>query len=352
MKLAVMLPNWVGDACMATPTLRALHRDLPELREFCWIGRPAPLMVLEGLPWSTSQLCYKPRASQPGMLNRRQLIAAMRRKKLDAVLLLTNSLSTALIARLAGIPRRIGYARDARSWLLTDRIPVQDGSADANRDPCIESYLRLAQHLGCSIEQRHTELATTESDRRAADQLFHAFQFDPNRPTLVLNTGAATADTKRWPTEHASQTATQLVMRHGFQILVHCGPAERDVANAIEDQCRSERIRSMGRWESLPLGLSKAVIERSDLVVSTDSGPRHIGIAFNKPVVSLFGSIDPSMTRSFNTPETLVHLGLPCQPCGKHVCPLQHTRCMKDLRAERVVHAVMQRWQQHERRAS
>jgi heptosyltransferase-2 len=108
----------------------------------------------------------------------------------------------------------------------------------------------------------------------------------------------------------------------------------------------------MGRWESLPLGLSKAVIERSELVVSTDSGPRHIGIGFNKPVVSLFGSIDPSMTRSFNTPETLVRLGLECQPCGKHVCPLQHTRCMKDLGAEQVVQAVMQSWRHHERRAS
>lgn len=357
MRLALMLPNWVGDACMATPTLRALRFGIPELSEFCWVGRPAPLMVLEGLPWADSTLCYKPRSKQScqpgqqGTWNRRGLVRELRRRRMDAILLMTNSLSTALIAFMAGIPRRIGYARDGRGFLLTQRVRITDGNRDARNDPCIDTYLRLAEAMGCSIPSRRTELATTGADRQLADRFWHEVGFSPERPTILLNTGAATAETKRWPIEHAVRAAGELSRQHGYQILVHCGPAEREIANRIEDQTALPGVRSMGRWSSLPLGLSKALIERSTLVISTDSGPRHIAIAMNKPVISIFGSIAPDMTRSYNEPETIVTLGLACQPCGKYECPLKHTQCMNGLDAERVVRAALLALEQQKRRA-
>ncbi|MBM3965168.1 MAG: glycosyltransferase family 9 protein, partial [Planctomycetes bacterium] len=162
MRLAVMLPNWVGDACMATPTLRALRYGIPELSEFSWVGRPAPLMVLEGLPWSDSTLCYKPGLKQSGdqgqnnTWNRRGLVRELRRRRMDAILLMTNSLSTALVAWLAGVPRRIGYARDGRGLLLTQRVRISDGNRDARKDPCIDTYLRLAEAMGCPVSSRRT----------------------------------------------------------------------------------------------------------------------------------------------------------------------------------------------------
>ncbi|MEI8211437.1 MAG: lipopolysaccharide heptosyltransferase II [Planctomycetota bacterium] len=351
MKLAIMLPNWVGDACMATPALRSLHNEQPNLKEFCWIGRPAPLMVLQGLDWATSTICYKPRSKQPSMLNRRKLVAEMRKRRFDAILLFTNSLSTAFIARLAGIPRRIGFARDGRSWLLTDPVPTSNGLFNAYRDPCIVNYLRLANHLGCTSQDRSTHLVTTEDDRDLASKLWQELDFHPSRPTVLLNAGAATAETKRWPMHHAAAAARTLAQQHGFQVLIHCGPAEKEMANNIESHAQHPSVRSMGHWKDLPLGLSKGVIERSQLVISTDSGPRHIAIALNKPVVSIFGSIDPSMTRSFNLPESIVSMGLPCQPCGKYKCPLKHTRCMNDLDAPRVVRATLQAFDALQRQA-
>lgn len=325
---------------MATPALRALGRDLPALTEFCWVGRPGPLMVLDGFPWATSTLTYKPRSKQPGILNRRQLVAQLRRRRFDAIVLLTNSFSTAMIAYLAGIPQRTGFARDCRSWLLSDPVPVATQTQDARRDPCIDSYLRLAEHLGCRTEDRSTHLATTAADRQLAQSRLQELAWDPYRPLVVLNAGAATAETKRWPTHHAAEAARALAQTHGCNVLVHCGPAERQAANAIESQADHPAVRSMGRWNDLPLGLSKALIEQAQLVVSTDSGPRHIAVAMNKPVVSLFGSIDPNLTRSYNLPESIVTLGLPCQPCGKYQCPLKHAQCMNALGPERILHAA------------
>ncbi len=359
MKLAVMLPNWVGDACMATPALRSLRQELGAGTEIYWIGRPGPLGVLEGLyadvgsvglvgsvdvAWADGVLRYKPRARDGKLLNRRGLVRAMRREKFDAILYLTNSLSTALMGVLAGIPKRIGYARDGRSLFLTDRLAVRGESYDARQDACIDNYLRLVRQLGCSGTDRRTELHVSAEDQRLASDCLAELGFSPERPLVVLNAGAATTATKRWPVEQASSAARQLAEELGCNVLVHCGPSEREVAQQIEVSARSEFVRSMGRVASLPLGLSRGVIARSRLVVSTDSGPRHIGVALNKPVVSLFGSIDPKHTLSANIPETLVTMGLACQPCGSYKCRYKHSECMSRLDAQRVVLAAKRAW--------
>lgn len=325
---------------MATPVLRALRSGVAGLEHVCWIGRSAPLMVLEGLPWCDSTLVYKPRARGPGMLNRRGLVREMKQRRFDAVLLLTNSLSTAAIAWLSGVPRRIGYARDGRSVMLTERVSVIDGQTNARTDPCIDSYLRLAEKLGCDTSNRRMELSVTPHDRQLTDALWKQIGFQDDRLTIVLNTGAATADTKRWPNHHAVLVAKKLSAEHGAQILIHCGPAEREVADEIQNSANDSRVRSMGCLASLPLGLSKGVLDRADLVISTDSGPRHMAVALNKPVVSLFGPISPSLTQTYNVPETILSLGLECQPCGKYKCPLQHAKCMKDLDARQVLDAA------------
>ena len=352
MKLAVMLPNWVGDACMATPALRALRTELPEPTQICWVARPGPLAVLEGLPWADTTLCYKPRTKTssasgsasasgvPLVLNRRGLVRALRKERFDAILYLTNSLSTALIGALAGIRRRIGYARDYRSWLLSDRISVRSGSADARKDPCIDNYLRLVQSMGCRAVDRRTELGLLPRDEAIANRCLESIGLSSQRPLLLINTGAATAPTKRWPIDQAAAAAVALADDLDLSVVVHCGPAERQNANAIEALCDHPRVKSMGRFDELPLGLSKALIARSRLVVSTDSGPRHIAVAMNKPVVSLFGSIDPGLTRSYNIPETILTMGLACQPCGSYDCHLRHANCMNQLDAARVVLAA------------
>jgi heptosyltransferase-2 len=164
--------------------------------------------------------------------------------------------------------------------------------------------------------------------------------FDLHRDLIVLNTGAATTLTKRWPIEQAALAASKLAQDLDVWVLIHCGPAERDNASSIETLAKDPRVKSMGRFADLPLGLSKSLIARSKLVVSTDSGPRHIAVALNKPVVSLFGSIDPSLTRTYNVPETIVTLGLDCQPCGSYDCRFKHANCMNQLDAHRVVHAA------------
>jgi heptosyltransferase-2 len=125
-------------------------------------------------------------------------------------------------------------------------------------------------------------------------------------------------------------------------VLVNCGPKERDSAREIVALAADRRVVSLAEERDLPIGLTKACIRRARLLVTTDSGPRYLGIAFERPVVTLFGPTDPRMVETHYERETCLSLGLDCQPCMKRVCPLGHHRCMRDLTVDRVYAAVAQ----------
>lgn len=326
---------------MATPAIRAIRKGMPEISELCLVGRYAPLSVLEGNPWSDSVLLYKPRAKSNGALSRRQLVSELRRRRMDMILLFPNSLSSACIAYLSGARHRVGFSRDARRWLLTDPIDLSWNGLDLRRVSTIEYYLHIARHLGCAYDDRRMELIVTPQDREFGARAFEIFGFDSDRPTLVINTSSAANDSRMWPSHHAGYTARRIAETLGHQVVIHCGPADRNRAEEVARMANHPLVKSMGQLTELPLGLSKAIIERASLVISTDSGPRHIAAAMNKQVISLFGPTDPDLYRTYNQPETVLRAALGCSPCGKNNCPLKHSQCMHQLTPNLVFDAVV-----------
>ena len=120
MKLAIFLPNWIGDVVMATPALRAVRDQFPSA-EIVGIMRPYVADVLAGTGLLDRTLFYNPRGTNPSQRGW-SFVRALRAERFDSVLLLTNSLRTGWLAWLSGAPCRIGFARDLRGWLLTDRV--------------------------------------------------------------------------------------------------------------------------------------------------------------------------------------------------------------------------------------
>ena len=115
---------------------------------------------------------------------------------------------------------------------------------------------------------------------------------------IVLNSGGAFGAAKQWPAEHFAELARKLVEGGQFSMLVNCGPSERDIAREIVSRANDSRVVSLAEEGQLPVGLTKACLRRSRLLVSTDSGPRFFGIAFGLPVVTLFGPTDPIRTET------------------------------------------------------
>lgn len=339
MRLGIFLPNWIGDVVMATPALRALRDHLGGDAHLVGVMRPYVAEVLAGTNWLDESIVYRKRSSRPE-LSMGRAILQLRAARLDAVLLLTNSLRTAWMAWRSGAPQRIGTATDRRRWLLTDRIAQPSNALTGLPLAAIDTYLHLAARLGCPPQSPRLELATTAADEQAADAAWQRLGLPPGRQVVMFNTGGAFGDAKSWPAEHFAELARRIASEWNLSVLVNCGPAERDAAEEIVTRAADRRVQSLAGESQLPLGLSKACIRRARLLVSTDSGPRYFGIAFGKPVVTLFGPTDPRMVESHYVKERVLSLGLDCQPCMERSCPLGHHGCMRDLSPELVYRAV------------
>lgn len=340
MRVGVFLPNWIGDVVMATPALRALRQHVGPTERLIGIMRPYVADVLSGSNWLDAEIFYDKRPARRLAFSRSEAYRQLRAANLDCVVLLTNSLRTAWMAWRSGAKERIGYAGDFRAWLLTARLPKPAAKHSATLTPTIDGYLRVVEAAGCTIESRSLELATTPADERAAEDVWRKLGLPPGDRVIVLNSGGAYGAAKHWPAEHFAELARRLVRSGEFAVLVNCGPAERPIARAIVAQAADPRVVSLAECEQLPIGLTKACVRRSRLVVSTDSGPRFFAIAFGKPVITLFGPTNPLATATHYDRETSLSLGLDCQPCMARVCPLGHHRCLRELTVERVFDAV------------
>jgi heptosyltransferase-2 len=159
----------------------------------------------------------------------------------------------------------------------------------------------------------------------------------PRGPLVVLNDGAAFGPAKQWGVEKVVALARLLVdQRPDARVLVHCGPADRDEARVVVEAADHPAVQSLAGEPQLPFGLSKAVIRQAAVVVSTDSGPRHLAAAFQRPTVVLFGPMDPRLSRAEHDHLVEMRLDLPCSPCGQPICPLEHHDCMRLLSVEDV----------------
>ena len=350
-RIAVLLPNWVGDLAMATPTLRALRQQFPQAH-IAGICRPYLAGVLEGTNWLDELLLFDHR-KRWGFSAAYRFWAGVRRQHFDVMVLLRNTLASAMLARLSGARRIVGYARRGRTWLLTDVLQPPREGKQLKPVSAVDYYLQLAYQLGCHAQPRHLELATLPADELAADRVWRELNL-PSRDVVMLNTGGAFGTTKRWPAEHAAALARRIAQELGQSVLINCGPSEREDARQTAELANHPQVKSLAGLspKELSFGLTKACLKRARLVITTDSGPRHLASALGTPTITLFGPIDPAW--SVNYEPGAVHLQLPldCAPCGEKICPLTHHRCMRDLTADIVFDAVARRLRELDRRAA
>jgi heptosyltransferase II len=340
MRIGIFLPNWIGDVVMATPALREIRNHFGSDAYLVGIMRPYVAPTLDGSPWLNELLFYR-KSYDFSELGWWRVTARLRAAKLDQILLLTNSTRTALMARLSGARERIGMAGEGRSWLLTRSLPQPMDPHTGLPIATIDAYLHLASAIGCAGTSPRMELGTTAADERAADDVWQRLGLPAGDHVVVLNTGGAFGSAKSWPVEHFAGLARRIAAECGLSVLVNCGPKERDEARGVVQQANHPLVVGLADEPDLPIGLTKACIRRARMLVTTDSGPRFFGIAFGKPVVTLFGPTDPRMTETHYNREKILSLTLECQPCMERTCPLVHHRCMRDLSVDMVYHAVM-----------
>lgn len=330
MRIAVFLPNWIGDVVMATPAIHSLRRAKPEAHFVC-VARPYVADVVKGSPWFDEIISLERTWSSLFRCARR-----LRQKHVDLAVLFPNGIRTAAAAWLGRCRRRIGFARYGRGWLLTNALqPVLDERGRRIPSPVIDDYNRLAIAAGAQPDRR-MRLFTSAEDELAADGVWAAAGWSRQDRVVCLNPGAAFGSAKYWSVDSFANVAWRYAAQ-GHGVLVLCGPAERDMARQIVRQAGVRGVHSLAD-APISLGLTKACVRRCDLLVTTDSGPRHFAAAFDRPVVSLFGPTHIAWTRTYFAKETTLQKSVPCGPCQLRTCPLDH-KCMTLLTPDEVYSA-------------
>jgi heptosyltransferase II len=339
MKAVVFLPNWLGDLTMSTPLLRAVRCKFGKDARLIGVMRPHLADVLSGTDWLDEQWYFAPRGA-----DRAQRVWAvadrMRRERFDLAILLTNSFRAGLMAWWAGAKQRLGYVRNGRGFLLTHKLYPRKQGRRIVPEPTVESYLAIADALGCGRESPRLELAVTAEQERSADAVFKRLGLRRDGRVILLNCSGAYGAAKLWPTDNFGLLANLLAARCDCDALVMCGPGERGIAKEIVAHANNPRVFSMAD-QPLDLGTAKACIKRGRLMVSTDSGPRHVAAALGKPVITLYGPMSPIYGRNPTQQAIDLMLDLDCIGCRKRVCPLGHHRCMRDLGVDMVFGAVL-----------
>lgn len=337
MNVAIILPNWVGDVIMAAPTIRALRELHPRPARLIGVAHPSILDVLGGNPWFDELIPYARDAE-----NREHrfwpVAGKLRRERPDLAIILPNAPRHAALAWLSGARQRIGYDRRRRGFLLTTRLtpPMKDGEYIPTST--LDYYLDLARAAGCTSTSRTMTLYTTAANEAAADAVWAANDWNPAERVVAINNSGAFGSAKLWPDEYVVELAQRIVAQHRHRVLILCGPSERERAESIA-ALAGPGVTSLATHEP-SLGLTKACLPRCRVLITTDSGPRHMGAAYGLQVVTLFGPTAEAWSETGYARERQLHFPIECRPCQQRECPLGHHRCMRDLSVDMVAEAV------------
>jgi heptosyltransferase-2 len=310
---------------MATPALRALRSHYAG-EHIVGVLKPYVAGVLEGSDWFDHLLLANGGSWSQSIP---AVVRQLRKLKIEKAILFPNSFRAAVTAFLGACRRRVGYVRYGRGPLLTDRLqPVRDLRGRLQPSPVIDAYNLLAEHVGAKPTRR-MELYTTPRDEAAADTVWRQNGLTQFLNVVCLNPGAAFGAAKQWPVDYFVSLARDLANQKNCGVLILCGPAERELARQIATLARDPAVHSLADVP-LSLGLIKACVRRAELLVTTDSGPRHFAAAFNRPVITLFGPTHIAWTETNHPLAVHLQKEVECGPCQLRVCPLDH-RCMKLL---------------------
>ncbi|MDE2179313.1 MAG: putative lipopolysaccharide heptosyltransferase III [candidate division NC10 bacterium] len=328
-RILVIKLRYLGDVLLSTPVLAALRAAFPKARLSMLVNPGTEAMVTENPHLDEVLIAERDRSP------RRQLrfAAALRRRRFDLVLDLTDGDRSAILSRLTGAAIRVGFNREGR-WrgrLYTHVVPVQEQPI-----PMIRQHLMALEVLGIPVAPSLPVLRVRKSDEAAAGTALAAIAIAPGERFVAVHPGARWWF-KSWPAERFADLVEFIQGKLGLKVVLLGGDQEQGIAQAILEQVETGCRSLVGRLGLLELA---ALLRQATLFVGNDNGPMHIAAAMGTPVVGLFGPADPRVWGPAGQGHATIYKGIDCRPCFPSGCRRGEENCMRLITLDEVLPLV------------
>lgn len=330
-RILVRATNWLGDAVMSLPALRALRRHFPH-SEISILAKPWVADLYHREPFCDRMIPYTARTLAEKWAAGR----ALAHENFDCAILLQNAFEAAAVAYVAGIPERIGYARDGRSPLLTRAIPVpRRGEIPRHERFYYLELLHRAGILDSLPENDCIRLDRAPQARAAGLARFRALGMCEN--IVGISPGAAYGTAKRWLPERFAEAATAIARELGASVAIFGSKGERAWCASIADAIPIP-VHNFAGETTLAEYIDLASACR--VYLTNDSGGMHVASALGVPTIAIFGATDDLGTGPTGPLARVVREPVECSPCLKRECPIDH-RCMTRVSAAQVAQTAL-----------
>ncbi|MBF0413000.1 MAG: glycosyltransferase family 9 protein [Desulfamplus sp.] len=377
LKILIRAANWVGDAIMTTPIIRAIRKNYPHAH-ITLLAKPWVIPVFDNNPYIDDIMFYENSTRHTKGFGTLRLARDIRKKKFDMAILMQNAFEAALITFLGGVPVRIGYNTDGRTLLLNPSIKLDKRLKKVH---LIDYYRGILKGAGLVDDGRKLDLFISDKDRKDADDiiasLYKNIDWQPtcrdarpcvstiSSPIIGINPGATGGTAKRWFPQRYAELANRLAQRFNTKILIFGGQADKELGEQIKELAQSFNGSSQTSNSSsnnlndkqksqfdgsvcvnlagkTTLRQAFTLIEKCDLFITNDSGLMHAAAALETRQIAIIGSTDHIATAPSSPNSVIIRVPVSCSPCLKVDCPkkesyLDYHTCMDKISVDMVM---------------
>jgi heptosyltransferase-2 len=329
--IIIRMPNWIGDLVMATPILSDVRKAFPDAHITAMSRNPLCELLRED-PDIDEVFCFSKTSGFGRRSEKRDIIEKLRRGKYDLGILLTHSFSSAWWFWQGKVARRLGYDRNVRRLLLTDRVALPKKVAQQH---LVVTYKTLLEPLGIEVSNTRPRLYLADKELETAKTLLKQLGISSDKLLVGINPGAAYGSAKCWLPERFREV-TQKLLEDEDVCVIYFG--DQATASLVKEICQGLPSRVVNLAGLTSIRELTALIKLCDVILTNDSGPMHIAAALGTSIVALFGSTNEIVTGPYQTGK-IIHKHVECSPCHQRVCPIDF-RCMKRIETDEVLEAL------------
>ncbi|NTV50600.1 MAG: lipopolysaccharide heptosyltransferase II [Geobacteraceae bacterium] len=309
-KILVLRYRFIGDTILTVPFLRNLRLAEPDAY-IAWVVAPGTAAVVDGIPYVDELICWDPvtihadsRGTHKTLGDKVKFIRDLRTRRFDKVYVLKRSFGSALIGYLSGARKRIGFATEGRSFLLTKSVPYRHDQHE------VQNFLDVLRADGVPVIDDQLEYWTSKIEESQAEELLTSNGVGPGEKLVALHPFSSIIE-RGWHLDNFAELANRMT-ESGYRPLVLGAPNDRGLYDTAADKFGAKTVDLVGKSS---LRITMALLKRCALFVGNDSGVMHLAAAADIPLVAIFGPQSPVKFGPWSRRATVIYSQFPCSPC-------------------------------------